>query len=131
MAQGKVRALQLGFQLADQRRQAFVGNFAGDSALPSVARYLKEHGLTVREFYLSNVEQYLFDQSQSYKQFYANLAMLPTDADSKLIRTYNLGVSLGPPNARVRLATVLDSVKGFLKAVDEGEIRTYRDVMVR
>jgi hypothetical protein len=108
-----------------------VGNFAGDAALPAVAQYLRQHAVTVRVFYLSNVEQYLFDQLQSYKQFYANLALLPTDADSTLIRTYNLGVSFEPPNARVRLATVLDSVSEFLRAVNDGQIRTYRDVMIR
>jgi len=108
-----------------------VGNFAGEAALPAVAQYLKQHAVTVRVFYLSNVEQYLFDQLRSYKQFYANLELLPTDADSTLIRTYNLGVSFEPPNARVRLATVLDSVSEFLRAVNEGQIRTYRDVMIR
>jgi hypothetical protein len=108
-----------------------VGNFAGEAALPAVAQYLKQHAVTVRVFYLSNVEQYLFDQLRSYKQFYANLELLPTDADSTLIRTYNLGVSFEPPNARVRLATVLDSVREFLRAVNEGQIRTYRDVMIR
>jgi hypothetical protein len=108
-----------------------VGNFAGDAALPAVAQYLRQRAVTVKVFYLSNVEQYLFDQLQSYKQFYANLALLPTDADSTLIRTYNLGVSLEPPNARVRLATVVDSVSEFLRAVNDGQIRTYRDVMIR
>src|SRR5207247_3443387 len=50
-----------------------VGNFAGQTALPAVAQYLKQRGMTMRVFYLSNVEQYLFDQLQSWKQFYANL----------------------------------------------------------
>jgi hypothetical protein len=108
-----------------------VGNFAGETALTSVGDYLKQRSVMVRVFYLSNVEQYLFDPVQSWKQFYSNLAMLPTDSTTTLIRTYNLGVSFEPPDARVRLATVLDSVTEFLRVVDAGQIRTYRDVINR
>jgi hypothetical protein len=108
-----------------------VGNFAGEAALPAVAQYLKQRALTVRVFYLSNVEQYLFDQAQSWKKFYANLAMLPVDPESTLIRSYNLGVTFEPPNARVRLASVLDSATDFLRAVGAGQIRSYRDVINR
>ena len=37
-----------------------VGDFAKPQAIRSVARYLQEHVSTVRAFYTSNVEQYLF-----------------------------------------------------------------------
>jgi hypothetical protein len=108
-----------------------VGNFAGEGALPAVGQYLRQRSLVVRVFYLSNVEQYLFDPVQSWKKFYANLAMLPVDPDSTLIRTYNLGVTFDPPNARVRLASVVDSATEFLRAVNDGQIRNYRDVINR
>ncbi len=39
------------------------GNFAGDKALRTVGRYLRDHGATVGAFYTSNVEQYLLPGS--------------------------------------------------------------------
>ena len=38
-----------------------VGDFAGDRAMPGIAEHLRREGLTVSAFYVSNVEQYLFE----------------------------------------------------------------------
>jgi hypothetical protein len=46
-----------------------VGDFAGPKALRSVAAYLKEHDAVVSAFYTSNVEQYLFQDDENWKQF--------------------------------------------------------------
>ena len=40
------------------------GDFAGPKAIRAIAAYLKEHRGTVRAFYVSNVEQYLFGDSK-------------------------------------------------------------------
>ena len=40
-----------------------VGNFAGPKALRAVGRYVRDHGATVTAFYVSNVEQYLFQDA--------------------------------------------------------------------
>src|SRR3984957_10197267 len=56
-----------------------VGDFAGDKALPGVAHYLKEHGLDVAAFYVSNVEVYLFNQPPAWQRFYSHVGALPTD----------------------------------------------------
>lgn len=53
-----------------------VGDFAGPKALRAVARWLKERDATVGIYYLSNVEQYLF-QSDAWKRFYENVETLP------------------------------------------------------
>ncbi len=37
-----------------------VGDFAGPKAIRGVGSYLRDHNATVTAFYLSNVEQYLF-----------------------------------------------------------------------
>jgi hypothetical protein len=108
-----------------------VGDFAGDRALPAVGRYLSEHGATVSTFYTSNVEMYLFENPNSWRRFYANLAALPGNARTTLIRTYNLRNEVRGRIAAVRLATVLDSMQEFLRAVDEGRIATYADVIER
>jgi hypothetical protein len=108
-----------------------VGDFAGGKALRAVGRYLRDHGATVSAFYTSNVEMYLFEDPFAWKRFYANLAALPTDESSTLIRTYNLTNEVRTRTSAVRLATVLDTVSDFLRAVDEGRIQSYSDVIDR
>jgi hypothetical protein len=86
-----------------------VGDFAGPKAIKSVGEYLKQHSMTVGAFYTSNVEQYLF-QNDVDGRFYDNLATLPIDSGSTIIRsvppqgamnlsggfgTYTLGVGGG------------------------------------
>jgi hypothetical protein len=63
-----------------------VGDFAGDKAIRSVARYVQEHGSRVRAFYTSNVEQYLFQDNKNWKRFYDNVLVLPTDSTSSFIQ---------------------------------------------
>lgn len=61
-----------------------VGDFAGDKALISVGNFLKEHGLTISAFYVSNVEQLL--SAASFASFVENMRSLPVDNRSVLIR---------------------------------------------
>lgn len=63
-----------------------VGDFGGPRAIRSVAAYLKTRGATVGAFYLSNVEQYLY-QDGKWPAFCRNVAMLPLDASSTFIRS--------------------------------------------
>jgi hypothetical protein len=61
-----------------------VGDFAGPKAIRAVAQYLKDHGATVHVFYISNVEDYL----QARSQYVGNIASLPSDPSSVLLRWY-------------------------------------------
>ena len=63
-----------------------VGDFAGPRAIRSVGGYLKSHGATVSAFYLSNVEQYLY-QDGKWAAFCRNVAALPLDGTSTFIRS--------------------------------------------
>ena len=54
-----------------------VGDFAGPKALRAIGDYLREHDATVNVFYLSNVEQYLFQQDDDWSKFFANVGTLP------------------------------------------------------
>ena len=63
-----------------------VGDFAGPKAIRTVGAYLKAHGSTVTAFYLSNVEQYLY-QDGKWGAFCRNVAALPLDASSTFIRS--------------------------------------------
>ena len=64
-----------------------VGDFAGPKAIRGVAAFLQEHGATVTAFYLSNVEQYLFNRFDTAERFYRNVATLPIDSTSMFIRS--------------------------------------------
>jgi hypothetical protein len=63
-----------------------VGNFAGPKAIRAVGAYLKGREATVKAFYLSNVEQYLY-QDGKWAAFCRNVAALPLDVSSTFIRT--------------------------------------------
>jgi hypothetical protein len=62
-----------------------VGNFTGPKAIRAVASYLKSNGATVSAFYVSNVEQFLY-QEGTWSDFCANAATLPLDEASTFIR---------------------------------------------
>src|SRR5262249_47811457 len=63
-----------------------VGDFGGPKAIRAVARYLKTNGGIVTAFYLSNVEQYLY-QDGKWDFFCRNVAALPLDNSSTFIRS--------------------------------------------
>jgi hypothetical protein len=62
-----------------------VGDFAGPKALRAVGSFLKDHGVTVTAFYVSNVEDYL-QRNGVWLKFCANVAALPLESDSVFIR---------------------------------------------
>ena len=70
------------------------GDFGGPKTLRAIGDYLRARSLLVNTFYISNVEQYLLGQTSSptidinggTKAFHANLATLPIDDSSVLVR---------------------------------------------
>jgi hypothetical protein len=67
-----------------------VGNFAGPTTLRAIASYVRRHGAIVSAFYVSNVEEYL-RQDRTWPVFCANVARLPADSTSSLIRAVRVG----------------------------------------
>ena len=61
-----------------------VGDFAGPTAIRKVGDYVRQRNANVAAFYMSNVEYYL--NGPTMKAFQANLATLPIDTSSMLIR---------------------------------------------
>jgi hypothetical protein len=59
-----------------------VGDFAGPKAIRAVAQYLVEHDAKVTAFYLSNVEQYLFQDAGQWRRFYTKAAFAITTTSS-------------------------------------------------
>ena len=108
-----------------------VGDFGGSRAIRAVAVYLKQHDAFVSAFYVSNVEQYLFQQGDDWSKFYRNVETLPLDATSSFIRSVFNGQALTyqPSGFGLRSVSLLSSIPELLKAFNEGEVRTYYDVV--
>jgi hypothetical protein len=106
-----------------------VGDFAGGKALRVVARYLKEQRLTVKAFYTSDVEQYLFSQGDAWERFFGNVAELPIDGSSTFIRSVNRGFRYLPGHPGLRGETRLCPIGALLQVFDEGGIRSYDDLV--
>jgi hypothetical protein len=85
---------------------------------------LKHHNAQVSVFYTSNVEQYLFQDDENWKRFYANVAALPTDSSSSFIR-YVLNTWGFNRRARALLSPINDVVRGY----NIGRVRSYFDVI--
>jgi hypothetical protein len=98
-----------------------IGDFAGPKTIRAVGAYVREHDATVSAFYLSNVEQYLFNDFKA-ADFYENVAMLPLDSDSTFIRSFSGG---GGP---FRFRSALSSMSKLLEEFKAGKVRQYGDV---
>jgi len=105
-----------------------VGDFAGPRALRAVGDFLRSYGAVTSAIYTSNVEQYLFREPHKWRQYYDNVATLPIDSMSTFVRAvFNFGYSGGGSGARS--ITMLQPVTELLKAVREGKVQSYFDVV--
>ena len=121
--------------LADLQRKNLlvpvVGDFGGPKALRAVGKYLKDNRATVTAFYLSNVEQYLF-QSDAWRGFFSNVSTLPVDSSSTFLRAvFNMG-GMRPSSGAIgaRSVTLRASIAESVKAFNEGRIGSYYDVVL-
>jgi hypothetical protein len=106
------------------------GDFGGKKALTAVGDTLRKYGLTVSAFYLSNVEQYLFDGT-SFEGFAANVRKLPLNEKSYFIRAvFNMRYSHPAALPGHLSTTLLQPMQGFLKDYDAGTYRGYYDVIM-
>jgi len=65
------------------------GDFGGPKAIRAIGAWLLERSAIVSAFYVSNVEQYLFQDGKA-QAFYDNVATLPVNEASVFIRPYSL-----------------------------------------
>jgi len=110
-----------------------VGNFAGAHAVRAVGQYLRDHNATVTSFYTSNVEQYLFLDG-SFSGFYANLATLPVDRNSVIIRGLIRSAS-GELSSSPQLPTTshyetgLFPIGALVREFGAGNVKSYDDLL--
>jgi hypothetical protein len=113
------------------------GNFAGPKALRAVGQWAAAHGSKVTTFYVSNVEQYLFQQGDEARRFYENVATLPVDSTSTFIRSFSggrfmgvdAGLMLRPQSAAGRSLQLFSSIPETLRAFTEGTLISWIDVI--
>jgi hypothetical protein len=94
------------------------GDFGGPKTLRAIGAYLAARKAAVSAYYVSNVEQYLF-QDLKAELFYQNVATLPVTDTSVFIRPY----------AVQRGGNALCPIGAFLQAVKAGRI--YSDTEAR
>ena len=96
------------------------GDFGGPKAVRAIGAYLTQHHGTLRAFYVSNVEQYLFQDGKTLA-FYENVASIPIDSASVFIRPYSMrrgfGGFSGPPQS-------LCPIGPFIAAARAGQVRS-------
>ena len=108
------------------------GNFAGDKALRAVGQWTQDHGAKITTFYTSNVEQYLWAQSDEAPRFYKNVGTLPLDSTSTFIRSFSMGggtngFQMQSPNSRS--IQLIGSIQALLKVFDAGTLGGYWQVI--
>lgn len=108
-----------------------IGNFAGTKSLRSIGRYLRERRTPVTAYYVSNVEQYLY-QDQLFDAFARNVATLPVDRRSTFIRSVSTRFGYdGTLTWSDGRATALYPIAQFVRDHEVGLLSTYFDLNAR
>lgn len=105
-----------------------VGDFAGSKALRDVGGWIRRQGATVDVFYVSNVEQYLFQQSDAWRRFYGTVSEMPLDRRALFVRSVsNRGWRRQHPYARS--SSVTSPIAEVLEQFRNGRLQSYADVI--
>ncbi len=108
-----------------------VGDLAGPHTIPAVGGYLEERGIPISAYYVSNVEFYLW-RGGSFSQFVENVASLPLDDESVLIRSaFVRTLGIRHPRGLPGYASVqlVQPALEFVRSARGGAYRSYLDVV--
>jgi hypothetical protein len=97
------------------------GDFGGAKAIRAIGDYVRARKATVSAFYVSNVEQYLFQDGKQHT-FYENVGTLPLADTSVFIRPYSLRRGWGTVQS-------LCAIPGFLKSAAAGRVYSNNDAL--
>lgn len=89
------------------------GDFGGPKAIRAIGAWLKARNAVVSAFYVSNVEQYLFQDGKA-RAFYDNTMALPVNEQSVFIRPYSLLRRFGFNYSLCGMAPFLDAIRAGL-----------------
>ena len=108
-----------------------IGDFAGPKALRAVGSWVRERDAKINAMYVSNVEQYLFMDTNAWHRYYENVATLPLNPNALFIRSVSgrgyMQMPVQSPNGRS--IQLVSSVADLLKAFAEGKVTSYQDVI--
>ena len=108
-----------------------IGDFAGPKALRAVGSWVRERDAKINAMYVSNVEQYLFMDTNAWRRYYENVATLPLNPNALFIRSVSgrgyMQMPVQSPNGRS--IQLVSSVADLLKAFAEGKVTSYQDVI--
>jgi hypothetical protein len=109
-----------------------VGDLAGTGAVKAIGKYLTEIKEHVTAFYVSNVEFYVHRQGQ-YDKFIENLASLPIDKNSLIIRSYfNYYAPLHPQTEPDHYSTqLLQRIEDLLAMCKTGDCESYETIVTK
>ena len=108
-----------------------IGDFAGPKTIRAVGHYMKQHDAVLSVFYTSNVEMYLFQQGDDWKDFYENVATLPLNSASTFVRfAAGRGRRFGTSSGFFTLRSQMWSpVLEVIQSVRGGEFEDYGGVL--
>jgi hypothetical protein len=110
-----------------------VGDLAGTGAVKAIGKYLNEIKERVSAFYVSNVEFYVHRQGQ-YDRFIENLASLPIDKNSLIIRSYfNYYAPLQHPQTEPDhyCTQLLQRIEDLLSLCKAGDCESYENIVIK
>jgi hypothetical protein len=105
------------------------GDFAGPHALRAVGEWLRQHKATVDVFYVSNVEQYLFQQTDAWRQFYTNVSTMPLEKRALFIRSVSNRGWRRNQHPYARSSSVTSGIHDQLSLFRKGQLHSYTDVI--
>jgi hypothetical protein len=106
-----------------------VGDFAGPKALRAVGKWVDNHSASVDVFYVSNVEQYLFQQGDAWRRFYENVAAMPRDRHALFVRSISNRGWRPRQHPYARSSSVTSPIDEVLGLFRIGRLQSYSDVI--
>ena len=106
-----------------------VGDFAGPKALQAVGDWLREKNASVDIFYVSNVEQYLFQQGDAWERFYGNVSDMPRDRKALFVRSVSNRGWRPRQHPYARSSSVTSSIEEVLGLFRTGRLQSYADIL--
>ena len=105
-----------------------VGDFAGPKALRAVGEWICRQDASVDVFYVSNVEQYLFQQGDAWRRFYGNVSDMPRDHRALFVRSVSNGWR-PRQHPYARSSSVTSPIEDVLGLFRVGRLKTYDDII--
>jgi hypothetical protein len=104
------------------------GDFAGPRALRAVGEWLRQRQASIDVFYVSNVEQYLFQQTDAWRQFYDNVSTMPRDRHGLFIRSVSNRGWRRNQHPFARSSSVTSQIDEVLGMYRSGRLHSYADI---